>query len=262
MLEPEFAVLDAAEERHFWFRSRRRIVGVLARQLRTAPTTPYRVLEIGCGTGGMLNVLQAACEGAVVVGMELFGHGLDFARRRSRALLLQGDASRPPLRRAFHLVGMFDVLEHLEDDLGILRSVRGLLVDGGALLLTVPGHPRLWSYADEASQHYRRYTLGQLGTTLDAAGYDLEYATHFMAATLPLVWANRAASRASARLGAQAQHVDSMDLARDELRIRPLVNAVCGAVLRPEVHAVARRWRLRFGSSIAAIARPRLSSVA
>lgn len=257
MLEPEFSVLDAAEERHFWFRSRRRIVGVLARQLRGEPTVPYRVLEIGCGTGGMLNVLQASCQGAVVVGMELFGHGLDFARRRSSALLLQGDASRPPLRRAFHLVGMFDVLEHLEDDLGILRSVRALLVDGGALLLTVPGHPRLWSYADEASQHYRRYTLDRLGATLDEAGYDLEYATHFMAATLPLVWANRAASR----FGAPAQ-VDSMDLARDELRIRPVVNAVCGAVLRPEVHAVARRWRLRFGSSIAAIARPRLASVA
>jgi SAM-dependent methyltransferase len=259
MLEPEFAVLDAAEERHFWFRSRREIVGVLARQLRGTAATPYRILEIGCGTGGMLNALRAACDGAVVIGMELFGHGLEFARRRSRALLLQGDASRPPLRRAFDLVGMFDVLEHLPDDGAILRSVRTLLVDGGALLLTVPGHPRLWSYADDASQHYRRYTLRQLASTLDDAGFDLEYATHFMVATLPLLWASRAAARASATLGTRTS-ADSMTLARDELRIRPLLNAVCGVVLRPEVHVVARRWRLRLGSSIAAIARPRSSA--
>jgi SAM-dependent methyltransferase len=254
MRQPHFVDLDAAEEHHFWFRSRRRVIGVLAGQLMASAPPDARVLEIGCGTGGLLRVLDRVCPRATVVGLDLFAEGLGFARDRSAARLVQGDAARPPFRRSFRLVGMFDVLEHLADDVVILRAMHDIVTADGCLLLTVPGHPRLWSYADEASQHHRRYTLEGLTETLRKADWDVEYATHFMAATLPLVWVTRIGGQTAARL--RRRQTASMDLALNELRIGGLLNAVCGLALRPETYAIARRWRLRAGSSILAVARP------
>jgi hypothetical protein len=123
----------------------------------------------------------------------------------------------------------------------------------GYLLLIVPAHPRLWSYADEASQHHRRYTVGGLTDTLRKTDWQVEHMTHFMTMTLRLVWLARIGSRAAARV--RRRSATSMNVALNELRISGLLNAICGLALRPEGYAIARRWRLGSGSSIAAVAR-------
>src|SRR5262245_37315921 len=85
------------------------------------------------------------------------GRAFKLARMRTdNCLLVQGNASQAPFSKTFHLIGMFDVLEHIQDDIGALRDIRSLLDPDGALLLTVPAHASLWSYFDEASRHCRR----------------------------------------------------------------------------------------------------------
>src|SRR5438105_14549790 len=92
-----FDVLDAVEDRHFWFRARGRIIGALARQAVAALPAGYRVLEIGCGNGGVLRVLRDACAGGKVFGMDLFAEGLRWAAGRSVGCpLVRGGAHRRP----------------------------------------------------------------------------------------------------------------------------------------------------------------------
>ncbi|HYN88796.1 MAG TPA: class I SAM-dependent methyltransferase, partial [Ardenticatenaceae bacterium] len=148
-----FAPLFAIEDRHFWFRSRNRVIAAVARQLTADLNARYRVLEVGCGTGNVLRVLERVCARGTVMGMDLFAEGLSYARARTTCTLLQGDMRRPPFDAEFDLIGLFDVLEHLPDDVQVLRDLYAMLAPGGRLLMTVPAGPSLWSYFDEASGH-------------------------------------------------------------------------------------------------------------
>src|SRR5205814_8541492 len=100
-----------------------------------------------------------------------------------------------PFGRDFALIGMFDVLEHIEDDIAALGSVRHSLAPGGRLLMTVPAAPSLWSRYDEESHHYRRYTEAHLRKALTAAHFQIEYITHFMSVTYPAIWVSRRLER-------------------------------------------------------------------
>lgn len=157
-----FERLFDVEERHFWFRARNRVIASVVRQQTRQLAPGYRVLEVGCGTGNVLRLLAQACIKGSVVGLDLLEAGLRYARRRASCPLVQGDLRNLPFRPGFSVIGLFDVLEHQPDDLGLLRDLRALLALDGVLILTVPAHQFLWSYFDEASRHCRRYELDDL----------------------------------------------------------------------------------------------------
>ena len=110
-----------------------------------APLAPgYRVLEVGCGTGNVLQVLKDSCHDGTVIGMDLFMEGLHYARQRSTAPVVQGNIHQPPFNTPFEIIGLFDVLEHLDNDRQVLQDLYRSLAPGGTLLLTVPAHRTLW----------------------------------------------------------------------------------------------------------------------
>lgn len=249
-----YAGLVAVEDRHFWFRARNRAIVAVFDTIKRNLAPGYRLLEVGCGTGNVLRDLQRAAVGGSVIGMDLHQEGLRYARRRlDPVLLARGDAARPPFCVKFDVVGLFDVLEHIDDDVEALRQIRGLLGSGGALLLTVPADPHLWSYFDVASNHRRRYTAPELRDKLVAAGYTVEYLTPYMTAIHSLVWAGRrlAALRHPAATDAHA----AWSIAAADLRVRPLSGAVLGLLLAWEAGWLRRRRRLPFGASLIAVVR-------
>ena len=249
-----FARLFTIEDRHFWFRARNRAIAATVRPLVASFPPGYRVLEVGCGTGNVLRLLEQVCRDGIVTGMDPFPEALAFARRRTTCALVQGDVHAPPFADPFHLIGMFDVLEHLYDDIDVLRTLRAMLVPGGALVLTVPAEMALWSYFDEASHHCRRYSRDTLAATLRTTRFDVEYVSHFMTALFPLLWtARRVGDRLHRQSGAD-------ELAMRELTIVPGINGAVAWALGLESRAVARRWRLPIGASLIAVARAPLST--
>jgi SAM-dependent methyltransferase len=118
-----FAPLFAIEDRHFWFRARNQVIATLVRQLTVGLAPGYRVLEVGCGTGNVLRVLEQVCPAGTVIGMDLFAEGLRYARRRTNCPLVQGDVQAAPYATSFALIGLFDVLKHLPDDRQILHHL-------------------------------------------------------------------------------------------------------------------------------------------
>lgn len=252
-----YADLFAAENRHFWFRGRNRVIEAAISRVVASLPGGYRVLEVGCGGGNTTRMLQELCSPASVIGMDLFGDGLRFARARGVTCVVQGDVNNPPFRVPFELVGMFDVLEHVRDDVAALQHLQNLLREGGCLVLTVPAHASLWSYFDEAACHCRRYECMDLEEKLRATGYEVEYLTEFMMFTYPLVWLQRRwLGRRMARVAGATETV------KGELQIHPLPNALLGGLQAIETVFVKKRKRLPFGTSILAIARKRGSSCA
>ncbi len=256
-----FAHLFAAEDQHFWFRTRNRVIATMVKQLTATLNPGYRLLEVGCGDGNVLRVLERVCRGGIVVGMDLFAEGLRYARRRTTCALVQGDIHSNPFGAQFDVIGLFDVLEHLPDDITVLRELNTMLLPGGALLLTVPAHQSLWSYFDEASHHCRRYEQAELRGKLENAGYRVEYITYYMLSIFPLVWlGRRLAALGKGRNGDQAHASQARNMAIAEFRIWPILNELLNWVLSRESRLVARRRRLPVGTSLLAVARKKISS--
>lgn len=249
-----FAPLFAIEDRHFWFQGRNPILSAIIRQLTRELQPGYRVLEVGCGTGSVLRALEQACPDGSVYGMDLFREGLDYARMRVKCPLIQGDIHWPPFGAIYQVIGMFDVLEHLADDLEVLQDLYRMLSPGGAMVLTVPAYPSLWSYFDEASHHVRRYEKEELRSRLVEAGFVVEYISPYMMSIFPLVWLNR-------RLATLWPGNSSSDMKRNhelsskELRITPVVNEVLTWLLAREARSILRRKNMPVGTSLIAIAR-------
>ena len=246
-----FEHLFKSEDKHFWFQSRNHIIASLVRQMTTTWSSGYQVLEVGCGDGNVLRVLESICTDGLVIGMDLFSQGLRRARQRVACPLVQGDMHMPPFRSNFRIIGLYDVLEHLPDDKQVLCDLHEMLTPDGLLMLTVPAHMRLWSYFDEASHHCRRYSHSDLTEKLQNAGFHIEYISYYMLTLYPIVWLTR---RISSSLKKRTQ-LSEYELALQELRISPLLNLLLNLILRWEQAAISARYTLSFGTSLVVIAR-------
>jgi len=248
-----FAELFAVEDRHFWFAARNRVIDAALQRIAKQLPQVCRVLEIGCGTGNVLRVLEQTYGSGNVVGMDLYSGGLRYARQRTQCAVVQADMYWSPFSIDFDLVGMFDVVEHLADDAAALRQASVLLRPEGKLLLTVPAHMSLWSYADHFAGHHRRYSRGELAKKLDAAGFEVEYLTYFMAVLWPLLWLHRRLASWSRRNWER----QARELFLAELRPNPAVNGTLRWILEKEAILIGAGRVLPFGTSLLAIASKR-----
>ena len=242
-----FETLPRVEERHFWFVARREVVLAALRQ--AVPDLASRPLfDVGCGSGGLLRYLEG--QGVPVSGAcDAYPEALRIARSRCAAPLALVDEGRsPPLAPGQRLVGLFDVLEHIDDDVLTLTQLASVLEPGGVLALTVPAHPVLFDEADVLAHHRRRYTRPELARKLRSAGFEVRTLSHFMAALVPAVYVGRRIARMMGLGGGSAAS------RRDaELGVVPVLNGVLLSLLRAE-RWLSRAISLPFGSSLVAIA--------
>src|SRR3954452_14149136 len=194
----------ALDERHWWYRGRRRM---LAAVLEGVPVSPQaRVLDAGCGSGRTLDELARYGRPH---GVELNPLGLVAARTRGHEIEHAPVESIPYEDESFDLVTCLDVIEHTDDDVVALRELRRVARPGSPLVVSVPAHPRLWSYHDEVNGHRRRYTRRTLRAAAEAGGWRVERMTGFNVAYL--------APAALVRL-ARRNQVQSVDSGLDDPR--------------------------------------------
>ncbi len=239
----QFAPLFAAETRHFWFEARNRCISAAIASLDGRGSV-REVLEVGCGTGAVLRQLKASLPGARVVGMDLFEEALDLARRRFDGPLVRADVLKSCFRRPFDLVGAFDVIEHLDDDVSVLRTLAEYLCPGGHLLVTVPAHTSLWSYFDDVALHRRRYEVSELRSKFEAAGFTNVFVTQFMAALYPFMWIKRRLIGQGARRIGAASRGAQQAAAESDLAIGPALNSMFRILSSPDAALIARRFSL------------------
>ena len=243
-----FSRLFEAEDKHFWFLARNHMIKTLVKSLVSSMAPGYKVLEIGCGNGNVLKALHHTCENGTVFGVDIFLEGLRYAKKRNIGNLIRGDIEHLPFKSKFDLICLFDILEHLQNDEKILYRLRELLSDSGYILITVPAHPSMWSYSDEAAHHCRRYELEELQDKLTGADYFVDYITYYMGILYPLLWIGR-------RIRTSSKNRTINDLAAEELRIMPIFNELLTYLLLQETQIIAKRMRSPLGTSIVAVAR-------
>lgn len=188
-----YARMNELEEHHWWFVARRDMIKTLIRN-RTNLPEDARILEAGCGSGGNLELLQLFGQ---VDGFEFDDTARADAIKKSGLDIVYGALPDdvPFEGRDYDLIGLFDVLEHVEFDAASLRALSTRLRPGGKLLVTVPAFPFLWSNHDEAHHHYRRYTRSSLAEVAAQAGLKATYGTYFNTLLFPLAITARAVKK-------------------------------------------------------------------
>ena len=242
-----FEFLFEMEQKHFWHVGRREmILDVLRRNIPELAQS--RMLEIGCGNGVVLAYLKQ--NGVNVAGGDIFREGLEFCQRRVDSVsLYQIDALALPFRSDFDITGLFDVLEHIDDDERALREINQALRPGGEILLTVPAHEFLWSYFDAQSHHRRRYSKRELVAKLERNGFAIKRMSYYMCFLFPVF----AAIRLVGNMFHRKNHEKKDIRTSLEAKTIPIVNEVFLGLLRLE------RWLIRyldlpFGASLLVLA--------
>jgi SAM-dependent methyltransferase len=180
-----------AEDRHWWYQGRRRVLERAIERLQLPPGA--RILDAGCGSGR--NMVELARHGAVT-GVELSSTSAELARERSAGDVVEGSVMDMPFDDgSFDLSVSLDVIEHLPDDVAALAELRRVTRPGGALLVTVPAYQWLWSGHDEVNHHHRRYNRRTLLAAAQAAGWQAQATAHFNSLLLPIAIVLRALER-------------------------------------------------------------------
>jgi SAM-dependent methyltransferase len=240
VLTEEYAKLRALEDTYWWHTALRQLV---VSWLETLPNrSALRVLDTGCGTGGLLTELQ----GMQSWGVELADVAVQHCRRRGLGNVVQGSVMTLPFRAdTFDVVISLDVLYHqwVPDDVEALRELHRVLRPGGLALLHLPAYRFLTSEHDAAGLGRRRYTRPELAAKVRASGFRVARLTYRNALLLPLALAHRWTRRR--RRDAPPRS--------DLVTLPPALNALLRAVLALE-NDLVRRVTLPFGLSLFCIA--------
>jgi SAM-dependent methyltransferase len=170
------------EETSFWFRHRNECIVNTVRRL--PPDGP--IVDIGGGNGFVAKALGEA--GFEVILVEPGVAGAQAARRRGIEQVICGAFHDVGFASgSLHAAGLFDVLEHIEDDAGALREIHATLGRGGRIYLTVPAYPALYSAEDRVAGHFRRYTGRSLARAVAASGFRIEFSTYFFMPLPPAI---------------------------------------------------------------------------
>jgi len=185
--------LRELQDNHWWFVGRRRIITQLIHRF-VQPRPRASILEAGCGYGGNLPMLgQFGDLDAFEFDDDARAHASELAMRPVAYGFLPDRVGFEDKR--FDLIAMLDVLEHIEDDSNSLGALRERLASRGAILLTVPALPWLWSEHDELHHHKRRYTKASLERVLREAGFKPLSIGYFNSFLFPIALVQRMVSR-------------------------------------------------------------------
>jgi SAM-dependent methyltransferase len=235
----QMAALDST---HWWFTARRRILAEVIERI-VKPPRDARILELGAGTGHNLEMLSRF---GTVEATELDPIARDLASERLGRPVIA--AMLPDLsmfeESSFDLIALLDVLEHVPDDKGTLVSILTRLKPGGALLLTVPINPWMFSAHDTVHHHHRRYRKRELDAMAREAGYQISFSSRFNTLLFPPIAAVRLVGKMTG------------DQSSDDSLPGPAINRTLDTIFGLEASLIGR-LPMPFGvSQIAVLRRP------
>lgn len=234
------------EENSFWFNSRNKVI--LA-ALNNYPPLNRELFDVGGGNGFVSKNLQQNSYLTTLIEPGI--NGARNAYKRGVKQVICGSLQTAGFAlNSLPAVGLFDVLEHIEDDHNFLKTVHSYLDNDGLLYITVPALNPLWSNDDTAAGHFRRYNVKQIKKVLETAGFSVQYASFFFSLlvlpvfllrTLPSRW--RLLQKMS--LNKKSEHSPK----------NSLISTILNKIWHCEANRIDAKKRIPFGTSIIIVAR-------
>jgi SAM-dependent methyltransferase len=238
------------EDSSFWFRHRNACILEALRQYPPAGT----VFDVGGGNGFVAKAMQDAGFDVVLVEPGATG-ARNAQRRRIRSVVCASLAEAGFVAASFPAVGLFDVVEHIENDHGFLEMIRNYLSPQGRVYITVPAYPALWSHEDIDAGHYRRYRKPDLQELLQKAGFAVEFVTGLFQFLPPAILVARVLPYRMGIAKPAGAHAPNGKM-REQHEVRnPLIGRILEQIEQREITQIRTRQETNFGGSWLAIGR-------
>ena len=238
--------LHLAEKDHFWFKTRNEFI---LKTMESFIAKESKLVEVGAGSGTVSAFLkQSGYHNITVADMHL--SSLKFAKNHGINKLIQFDLMRNPFEDEFDVVMLFDVLEHIQDDLMALGQIYKMLRQSGSVVLTVPAHNWLWHEGNRAGGHKRRYGKKELRRKLNKTGFNVIAVQYFFISLVPLMLLRKVYSQIQTKKSPE-------DLG---LNLNPFFNTLLRTVTKTEISLINFLPNI-FGASIIAVAQKNILDV-
>jgi SAM-dependent methyltransferase len=232
--------LDMADEQenHWWFMARREIISSVIDSIKL--TKNSRILEIGCGPGGNLRMLQKHGQ---VEALEKDEFSRKYAKSITGVKIKEGylPDEIDNLDGEYDLICLFDVLEHIDHDVKALKAIRRILKDNGYILITVPAYQWLFGSHDKRHHHFRRYSRQSLIEKSTRAKYHIKRIGYYNCLLFPLIIVMRVIDKFFSRHKSIGSNKPS-----------PIINRIFYAIFRAE-RLLINNFNFPFGASVIAI---------
>lgn len=208
-------VLYSQEEKHFWFISRKFFI---LQNFNKYIKKGSKIIEIGAGTGNVSRYLKENRYENISVG-EMHLSGLKYAQSYGIKDCYQFNLLDSPFENEFDVVCMFDVLEHIENDMLALKNANKILKDDGYIALTVPAHMWLWNREDKILGHKIRYTKKDLEEKIRKNNFEIVSSRYFFISIVPLLFLRKFIKRDNKSEVSQDEH-------NYDISINPIINII------------------------------------
>lgn len=189
-----FGALLKMQREHFWYVGRHRFIRRAIEQLVT-PNQRLSAIDLGGGCGGWMSFVRREMPEF----FQLIAHAdssFDALQRahevlEGRVACYQVDLLNLPWRTEWNVAFLLDVIEHVDDDVCVMKQVSAALVPGGYAVVTTPALRQFWTYNDDFAQHRRRYDKAMMQSLATATGLRLVRCDYFMFLLSPALLLSR-----------------------------------------------------------------------
>jgi SAM-dependent methyltransferase len=248
MLQHEYDTMRRVEDTYWWYQVLR---GAVTSDLshRFGAAARPRILDAGCGTGGMLHALRAVHPEWETAGLDISPVAVEHCHARGFAQVVQGSVDKIPfLDESFDVVLSLDVLYHKAvSEQRAASEIARVLKPGGYIILNLQAFNILRGRHDVAVHGARRYTIRRVRELLESVRLKVDTAFYWNASLfLPLlVW--RLVSRLNEGQGETTTKGDLIQLG-------PRLSALLHALGTLDF-AACRALHPPFGTSVYTVAR-------
>ena len=237
------------EDNSFWFKHRNNCIISIIKSF--PPKKDQTIFDVGGGNGFVSNGIAEA--GFDVALIEPGIQGVLNAKKRGVKNVICATTETAKIRQhSLPAIGLFDVIEHIEDEVIFLRSIKELLSKDGYLYATVPAYSLLWSDEDTNAGHFKRYTVKSISQVLESSGFKVVYSSYifrflpipvFFFRTLPY------------KLGISKRDDSPKNISKDHTVKSGISEKIISKILNAEINNIQNKKSMTFGSSCLIVAK-------
>lgn len=234
------------EDQSFWFAHRNKIIcETVKKYIINGP-----IFDVGGGNGLVANCLCNYGFEAVLVEPGIDGclNGKKRGLNNIVNYIIDADHFLPS---SIPNIGIFDVLEHIENPIEFINTLYNMLAIGGRLFITVPAYNGLWSEEDKQAGHYYRYRKKELNNLVVHRGFNVLYSTYYYSClVLPILIFRTLPSKFG------FYKIDHKTTTKQH-SANSITNIFLEMIMKYELDKIKKSKSLMFGSSLLLVAEKR-----
>jgi len=242
----DFLSTDKKESLSFWHKARLNLILYLLKNTLSNDSQNRRILDIGCGTGTELKILNKFGQ---VTALDINNSALAMVKKNNCQTIL-ADIEKYNLNNNYYdTICCFDILEHLKNDKWAIKNIFNSLKSEGYFFFTVPAFQFLFSGHDIALGHQRRYGKKEIALTLEKAGFKMVKLDYWNSLLFPAIFVIRMVKKF-------LNKINKKNICQSDMKKRNnFVEQILFQILNLENKLISRNINLPFGLTIYGIAK-------